>query len=88
MRFVLNSTPLTVDELNQLPVKAVTGATVYIRTSPTRATGSSSRPAWFTRRKARRPALHLKSGNASTLDVVDNVKKALPQDSGLAASRL
>ncbi len=76
----LNSSPRILSEMNRLPIKIVNGATVYlgdvaqvrdgysVQTSIVRANGS--RGALLT---------VLRSGRASTLAVVNNVKKALPK---------
>ena len=76
----VNSSPVTLDEMNNLPIKTVNGATVYmkdvaqvrdgyqVQTSIVRANGSKG--ALLT---------VLKSGNASTLTIVDRIKNALPK---------
>jgi multidrug efflux pump subunit AcrB len=76
----LNSSPRVLDELNNLPVKVVNGATVYLRDV------AQVRDGYFVqtsivRTNGSRGALLtiLRSGKASTLDVVNNVKKALPK---------
>jgi multidrug efflux pump subunit AcrB len=76
----LNNSPRVLSEMNRLPIKIVNGAAVYlgdvaqvrdgysVQTSIVRANGS--RGALLT---------VLRSGRASTLAVVNNVKKALPK---------
>ena len=76
----VNSSPLVLDELNNLPVKTVNGATVYIKdvaqvhdgfnvqTNIVRNNGSPGVLMTVTR-----------SGKASTLAIVDQVKAALPR---------
>jgi multidrug efflux pump subunit AcrB len=76
----MNSSPRVLSEMNRLPIKIVNGAAVYlgdvaqvrdgysVQTSIVRANGS--RGALLT---------VLRSGRASTLAVVNNVKKALPK---------
>src|SRR5580658_10207043 len=76
----MNSSPKILSEMNRIPIKIVNGAAVYlgdvaqvrdgysVQTSIVRANGS--RGALLT---------VLRSGRASTLAVVNNVKKALPQ---------
>jgi multidrug efflux pump subunit AcrB len=76
----LNSSPETVAALNNLPIKTVNGRTVYIRDV------ASVRDGF----QVQTNVVHadgkggvllsiLKSGNASTLDVVDNIKRKLPE---------
>src|SRR5471032_54576 len=76
----INASPKTVEELNDLPIRTVAGNTVYIhdvahvrdgfppQTNIVRVDGS--RAALLTIQKV---------GNASTLDIINNVKKALPK---------
>ena len=76
----MNSSPRTVEELNDLPIRSVDGNTIYIhdvahvrngfppQTNIVRVDGS--RAALLTIQKV---------GNASTLDIINNVKTALPR---------
>jgi multidrug efflux pump subunit AcrB len=76
----INASPKTVEELNDLPIRTVGGNTIYIhdvahvrdgfppQTNIVRVDGS--RAALLTIQKV---------GNASTLDIINNVKKALPR---------
>src|SRR5580700_8370262 len=76
----MNSSPKILSELNRVPIKIVSGAAVYlgdvaqvrdgysVQTSIVRANGS----------RGALPTV-LRSGRASTLAVVNNVKKALPK---------
>jgi multidrug efflux pump subunit AcrB len=76
----VNSSPKTVEELNDLPIRTSGSNTIYIhdvahvrngfppQTNIVRVDGS--RAALLTIQKV---------GNASTLDIIDNVKKALPK---------
>jgi multidrug efflux pump subunit AcrB len=76
----LNSSPAVISEFNNLPIKTVNGATIYIKDVATvhdgfvpqqnivRTNGSSGVLLTVTR-----------NGNASTLDIVNAVKKALPK---------
>jgi multidrug efflux pump subunit AcrB len=76
---VLNSSPTVVEQLNDLPIKDVNGATVYIRDiGHVRDSGAVQTN--IVRRDGRRSALLtiLKSGSASTLDVVDRVRARMP----------
>src|SRR3954470_17497214 len=79
----LNASPKTIEELNDLPIRTVGGNTIYIhdvahvrngfppQTNIVRVDGS--RAALLTIQKV---------GNASTLDIINNVKKALPRIEG------
>ncbi len=75
----LNSSPKTVEELNDLPVKIVNGATVYVRDVAYVHDGSGFQTN-IVREDGRRGALLtiLKNGNTSTLSIVSDVLSALP----------
>ncbi len=76
----LNNTPLTSDSFNNIPVKVIGGATVYMRDVAQVRDGSTSQTT-IVRRNGSRGALVtlLKNGNASTLDIVNQVKHIMPQ---------
>ncbi len=76
----LNSSPDTVAALNDLPIKQVGGATIYIRDVAQVRDGSQVQTN-IVRQDGRRSALLtvLKSSGASTLDIVSRVKQALPR---------
>lgn len=76
----LNNTPLTPGAFNDIPIKVVNGATVYMRDVAQVRDGSPSQTT-IVRRNGRRGALVslLKNGNASTLDIVNQVKQMMPQ---------
>src|SRR5204862_8128465 len=76
----LNSSPLTVEGLNTLPVRTVNGATVYIRDVAQVRQGHSVQTN-MVRQDGRHAALLtvLRNGEASTLDIVDGVKRELKQ---------
>lgn len=76
----LNSSPDTVAALNDLPIKQVGGATIYIRDVAQVRDGSQVQTN-IVRQDGRRSALLtiLKSGGASTLDIVSRVKQTLPR---------
>jgi multidrug efflux pump subunit AcrB len=76
----LNSSPEVVSELNRLPLKQVKGATVYVGDVAQVRDGYAVQTN-VVRENGRRSALItiLKSGGASTLDIVERVKKALPR---------
>jgi len=75
----LNSSPTEVDQLNDLPIKEVNGAMVYIRDIGHVRDGAAVQTN-IVRRNGRRSALLtvLKSGGASTLDVVNRVRARMP----------
>jgi len=76
----LNNTPLSPDSFNNIPIKVVGGATVYMRDVAQVRDGSTSQTT-IVRRNGTRGALVtlLKNGNASTLDIVGRVKQMMPQ---------
>src|SRR5215468_7664109 len=75
----INNSPTVVDELNDLPIKVVNGAMVYLRDVAHVRLGAAPQTN-LVRRNGRRSALLtiLKSGGASTLDVVDRVRARMP----------
>ena len=76
----LNAAPRSVAELNDLPVKVANGATIYLRDVAQVSDGFAPQTN-IVRQDGRRSALVtvLKAGNASTIDVVDGVRKLLPR---------
>ena len=76
----MNSSPKTVAEINDLPVKVVNNSTIYIRDVAHVRDGFSPQTN-IVRQDGQRGALLtiLKAGNASTLDVVQGVKDLLPK---------
>ncbi len=74
-----NSTPKKVPELNDLPIKVVNGAMIYVRDVAFVHDGASFQTN-IVRQDGRRGALLtvLKNGNASTLAVVSGIAKMLP----------
>jgi multidrug efflux pump subunit AcrB len=76
----LNDSPVTVAELNDLPIKTVNGATIYIRDVGNVRDGYPPQLN-VVRLDGRRSVLMtiLKSGTASTLDIVNGVKALLPR---------
>jgi multidrug efflux pump subunit AcrB len=77
---LLNSSPTTVEGLNQMPILTVHGATVYIRDVAQVRDGYTVQTN-IVRANGRRSALLtvLKTGKASTLAIVSAVKEALPR---------
>ena len=78
----LNGSPQSVDELNDLPIKTVNGATIYIRDVAHVRDGFVPQTN-IVRVDGQRAALMTiqKTGNASTLAIIDRVKELLPQSS-------
>src|SRR4029453_10384213 len=74
----LNNTPLSADSFNNIPIKVVSGATVYMRDVAQVRDGSTSQTT-IVRRNGTRGALVtlLKNGNASTLDIGNRVKEMM-----------
>ena len=77
---LLNGSPQAVAELNDLPIKVVNGATVYIRDVAHVRDGFIPQTN-IVRVDGERAALMTiqKTGNASTLTIIDRVKALLPQ---------
>ncbi len=75
-----NSSPRVLDELNYMPLRVVNGATVYLKDVAQVRDGYSVQTS-IVRANGRRGALLtvMRSGKASTLAVVNNVKAALPK---------
>jgi multidrug efflux pump subunit AcrB len=76
----LNSAPRTVPELGDLPIKVVGNSTIYLRDVANVRDGFSVQTN-IVRRDGRRGTLLtvLKAGDASTLEVVSNIRKAIPR---------
>ncbi|HEX4809935.1 MAG TPA: efflux RND transporter permease subunit [Bryobacteraceae bacterium] len=76
----LNSSPLQVSSLNDLPVRAADGAIVYVKDVGQVRNGYAVQTN-VVRQDGRRGSLLtvLKNGKASTLDIVQRVKAALPR---------
>jgi multidrug efflux pump subunit AcrB len=76
----LNSSPRVLDEMNNLPVKIVNGATVYLRDVAQVHDGYNVQTS-IVRTNGSRSALItvMRNGKASTLDVVNRVKEYLPR---------
>jgi multidrug efflux pump subunit AcrB len=77
----LNSSPQTIDELNAIPIKSLpNGTTVYVRDVANVRNGFIPQTNIVRFDGARAAMLDIqKIGAASTLDIVDGVKKILPQ---------
>jgi len=76
----LNSSPRNIEDLNNLPVKTINGSTVYVRDVAHVRDGYSPQTN-MVRLDGRRAVLMnvLKTGNASTLDIINAVNAKLPQ---------
>ena len=76
----LNSSPEVVSDLNNLPIRTVNGATVYLKDVATVRDGYSVQTN-IVRTNGTRGALLtiMRNGQASTLDIVNKVKAALPR---------
>ncbi len=75
----LNDTPEAIEDLNNLPVKSVNGTTVYVRDVAHVRDGSPPQTN-IVHINGRRAVIMivLKNGQASTIDIVENIKKSLP----------
>ncbi|HUA63714.1 MAG TPA: efflux RND transporter permease subunit [Verrucomicrobiae bacterium] len=75
----MNASPRTVQEIADLPVKAMNGSTIYLHDLGSVRNGFAPQSN-IVRQDGRRGALLIvyKSGNASTLDIVSGVRKLLP----------
>ena len=76
---LLNSSPAAVSELGDLPIRIVNGSMVYIRDVAQVRDGFAPQTN-IVRQNGNRGALTtiLKSGSASTLDIIDRIKAVLP----------
>jgi multidrug efflux pump subunit AcrB len=76
----INGSPGTVDALNDLPIKDVNGAVVYVRDVAQVRDGNAIQQNIVNQNGRRAVLLQInKSGTASTLDVVSRVRQALPR---------
>ncbi|MEI9892734.1 MAG: efflux RND transporter permease subunit [Chthoniobacter sp.] len=76
----LNSSPELLEALNDLPVKQVNGATIYMRDVAHVRDGFAVQQNIVAQNRTRAALLTvLKSGEASTLDIIRRVKEALPR---------
>ena len=77
---ILNASPKVLDELNDMPVKTVNGATIYIKDVAYVRDGFSPQQN-MVRVNGRHSVLTTvqKNGAASTLDIIRHVKKLLPR---------
>ena len=76
----INGSPGTVDALNDLPIKVVNGAMIYVRDVAQVRDGYAIQQNIVNQNGKRAVLLQInKSGSASTLDVVSRVRTALPR---------
>jgi multidrug efflux pump subunit AcrB len=76
----LNSSPEVLQALNDLPIKEVNNATVYIRDVANVRDGFAVQTNIVAQNRAKSALLTvLKSASASTLDIINRVKEALPK---------
>jgi CzcA family heavy metal efflux pump len=76
----MNSSPQTVAELNDLPIKTVNGATIYIRDVAHVRDGFPPQTNIVRQDGARGTLISvLKNGGSSTITIVKNIKEMLPQ---------
>ncbi|HQT80356.1 MAG TPA: efflux RND transporter permease subunit, partial [Rhodopila sp.] len=75
----VNGTPRTIAQLNDLPIKTVGNATIYLRDVATVSSGFSPQTN-IVRQNGRRAVLVsiIKAGNASTINVVNDIRAMLP----------
>ena len=75
-----NASPLEVESFNNIPIKRVGNATIYIRdVADVRVAGPPQTNAVLVDGKQSVLIVVMKSGEASTLDVVDGIKQAIPR---------
>src|ERR1700678_287210 len=76
----VNSSPLAIDELNSLPIRAGNGSVTYIRDVAHVRDGYSPQTN-MVRLEGRRAVLMsvLKTGKASTIDIINSINEKLPQ---------
>jgi multidrug efflux pump subunit AcrB len=76
----LNSSPAELEELNNLPIRARNGSVTYIRDVAHVRDGYSPQTS-MVRLEGRRAVLMsiLKTGKASTIDIIDDINRKLPQ---------
>jgi multidrug efflux pump subunit AcrB len=85
----LNSSPSTVDGMNNLPIRAAGGAVVFIKDVAQVRDGFAVQTSIVRTNGARSALLTvLKNGKASTLSIVKSVKEALPRIASTLPSQL
>jgi CzcA family heavy metal efflux pump len=85
----MNGSPQTVEELNDLPVKTVNGATIYMRDVAHVRDGFSPQTNIVLSNGQRGVLMSIyKTGSASTIDIVDHVKQMLAYNQSAAPEGL
>src|SRR5438876_10283901 len=85
----MNGSPQSVEELNDLPVKTVNGATIYMREVAHVRDGFSPQTNIVLSNGQRGVLMSIyKTGTASTIDIVDRVKQKLAYNKGSLPERL
>ncbi len=75
-----NASPMQVENFNNIPIKHIGNATLYVRdVADVRLSGPPQTNAVLVGGKQAVMLVVMKSGDASTLDVVDGVKQAIPR---------
>ncbi len=76
----LNASPLTLEGIGSIPIRQINGATVYVKDVASVSDGNIPQTN-IVRQDGKRGVLIsvLKSGNASTLDVVNGIRKLFPR---------
>src|ERR1700723_113054 len=76
----LNASPVMLDKINDLPVKKINGAVIYVHDVAFVHTGSPPQTNMVRVNGARAVLMTiLKAGSSSTLDVIDGIKSLLPR---------
>src|ERR1700691_6119985 len=76
----LNASPVMLDKINDLPVKKINGAVIYVHDVAFVHTGSPPQTNMVRVNAARAVLMTiLKAGSSSTLDVIDGIKSLLPR---------
>jgi CzcA family heavy metal efflux pump len=76
----MNGAPETIEQLNDLPVKTINGSTIYMREVAHVRDGFTPQTNIVRQDGVRGTLISiLKNGNASTIDIVDEVRHRLPQ---------
>src|SRR6202012_2787893 len=76
----MNGSPTSVEELNNLPVKTVNGAIIYLRDVAHVRDGFSPQTNIVRQNGVRSTLLSIiKNGNVSTLQIVDDVNQMIPK---------
>ena len=85
-----NSSPTSIQTLNNLPIRSVNGSVIFIHDVAHVRDGSPPQTNITRERQPARFASHhsMKTGSASTLDIISNIRKKLPQIAAQMPSQL